>query len=185
MTVGKSSRTRKSAGNNAARDLFKQVGVKHQSILEGFGSAEGVVAKLGNPETPKATVLYLDEMNILAAKSEIAGSIGIAALHKLFEDHDYDHPLAKNSFSVRNAYLSLIGASTLEDFTTTWSAKHKDTGFFSRLLLVAGDTDKRIPRPVDPKPQEIAELVTEVKALVSSVTAAPVVFKMDETAEKM
>jgi len=183
VTIGKSGRTRKSAGNNAARDFFKLVGAKEQQIIEGFGSAEGVLAMLDEAASPNPAVIYLDEMNILASKTDLAGSIGIAGLHKLFEDHDYDHPLKRDSIKVRNAYLSMVGAATLEDFTTTWSAKHKDTGFFSRLLLVAGDADKRIARPVDPDPKKLDELVTEVKNLVSSVIAAPRVLKMDSEAE--
>jgi hypothetical protein len=183
VTIGKSGRTRKSAGNNAARDLFKKVGALNQQIIEGFGSAEGLLAKLGAAESPKPTVLYVDEMNILASKTDIAGTVGIAALHKLFEDHDYDHPLAKDSYTVRNAYLSLVGASTLDDFTTTWTSKHKDTGFFSRLFLVAGDTDRLIPRPLDPAPAKLTQLVKEVKDLVSSVIRTPRVLEMDPEAE--
>ena len=122
-------------------------------------------------------------MNILSSKTDINGSAGIAPLHKLFEDHDYDHPLAQGGYTVRNAYLSAIGASTLEDFQQAWSSKHANAGFFSRLLVVAGDTDKRIARPVDPDSGELDRLIQEVKALVSSVFAAPRVLKMDSDAE--
>jgi hypothetical protein len=185
VVIGKSGRTRKSAGNNVARDLFKQVKAKDQEIVEGFGSAEGMLVRLGDPNSPKPAILYLDEMSILASKTDITGSVGIAALHKLFEDHDYDHPLAHDNYTVRNAYLSLIGASTLDDFTKTWSTKHKDAGFFSRLLLVAGDTDRRIHRPVDPDSDKLAELVRDVKALVSSVIGGSKVFKMDSDADEV
>jgi hypothetical protein len=184
VVIGKSGRTRKSAGNNVARDLFRQVGAKDQKVVEGFGSAEGMLVMLGEATSPKPAIFHLDEMNILASKTDITGSVGIAGLHKLFEDHDYDHPLAHGNYTVRNAYLSLIGASTLEDFTKTWSAKHKDTGFFSRLLVVAADTDKRIHRPVDPDAAKLASLVREVKGLVLSVIASPKVFKMDQDADE-
>jgi hypothetical protein len=186
VVIGKSGRTRKSAGNNVARDLFKRAGAKDQRIIEGFGSAEGMLVSLGDCDSPKPVILFLDEMNILASKTDISGSVGIAALHKLFEDHDYDHPLAQGNYTVRNAYLSLIGASTLEDFTKTWSAKHKDTGFFSRLLVVAADTDKRIHRPLDPDANEFDGLVHSVKGLVSSViNASPTVLKMDQEADEL
>jgi hypothetical protein len=187
VVIGKSGRTRKSAGNNVAREFFKLVEAKGQVIIEGFGSAEGVLAILGDSPTPKSAVLYLDEMNILASKTDVAGSIGIAGLHKLFEDHDYDHPLKsrKDSLTVRNAFLSLMGASTLEDFTSAWSAKHKDAGFFSRLFLVAGDAEKRIPRPADPDSHELHKLARKVKELISSVISNPSVLKMDLDAEEI
>jgi hypothetical protein len=185
VVIGKSGRTRKSAGINLARDLFKQVG-EEQIIIEGFGSAEGLLVRLGSQTSPKPAVLHLDEMNLLASKTDISGSAGITVLHKLFDGHDCDHPLAKGNYEVRNAYLSLIGASTFEDFTKAWSGKHEDAGFFSRLLLVAGDTDKRIPRPVDPDADELAALVREVKELVSSVIKGPhQVLTMDKIAEEL
>lgn len=183
VVIGKSGRTRKSAGNNAARDLFKRVRAKGQRIIEGFGSAEGLLNLLGKSDSPNPTIIHLDEMNILASKTEISGSAGIAALHKLFEDHEYEAPLAQGGYCVENAYLSLIGASTLEDFTQIWNSKHANAGFFSRLLLVAGDADRRIARPVDPDPEELKELIQKVKALVASVIAAPRVLKMDQEAE--
>jgi hypothetical protein len=183
VVIGKSGRTRKSAGINVARDLFNRVGGS-QKIVEGFGSAEGLLVRLGNNELPRPVVLHLDEINLIASKTDLNGSAGIAAFHKLFEDHDYDHPLAKVDYTVRNSYLSLIGASTLEDFTKAWSGKHEDAGFFSRLLLVEADTDRRIPRPVDPDADALAELVREVKELVSYVVNTPhQVLKMDKNAE--
>jgi hypothetical protein len=183
VVIGKSGRTRKSAGNSVARELFKKVAAKNQQIVEGFGSAEGMLKNLGAPDSPKPTIVHLDEMNILSSKTDINGSAGIAPLHKLFEDHDYDHPLAQGGYTVKNAYLSLIAASTLEDFREAWSSKHANAGFFSRLLVVAGDTDKRIARPINPDSGKLDQLIQEVKALVSSVIAVRKVLSMDSEAE--
>ena len=183
VVIGKSGRTRKSAGNNAARDLFKKVAPTGQKIVEGFGSAEGMLRNLGASDVARPTIIHLDEMNILSSKTDINGSAGIAPLHKLFEDHDYDHPLAQGGYTVKNAYLSLLGASTLEDFTQAWSSKHANAGFFSRLLVVAGDTDKRIPRPVDPDAGELGQLTADVKGLVTQASRAPKVLKLDLEAE--
>jgi hypothetical protein len=185
VTIGKSGRTRKSAGNNAARDLFKAVHErKAQNIIEGFGSAEGMLRALEKGQQ-NPTIVHLDEINILAAKTDIKGSAGIAALHKLFEDHDYDHPLADGGYFVKGANLSLIGASTLEDFTKTWSAKHADAGFFSRLLIVGADADKRIPRPRDPDPGALEELVLEIRKVFDLLRKRQCVIKMDPVAEEL
>jgi Protein of unknown function (DUF3987) len=183
VVIGKSGRTRKSAGNNVAKDLFKKVAPTGQVIVEGFGSAEGMLKRLGVSDLPKPTIVHLDEMNILSSKTDINGSAGIAPLHQLFENHDYDHPLAQGGYTVRNAYLSLVGASTPEDFRDAWSSKHANAGFFSRLLVVAGDTDRRIARPTDPDAGKLDQLIREVKALVASVIAEPRVLKMDDDAE--
>jgi hypothetical protein len=183
VVIGKSGRTRKSAGNNIARDLFKKVAPRGQVIIEGFGSAEGMLKTLGVSDSPKPAIVHLDEMNILSSKTDINGSAGIAPLHQLFENHDYDHSLAQGGYTVRNAYLSLVGASTPEDFREAWSSKHANAGFFSRLLIVAGDTDRRIARPVDPDPEKLNQLIREVKLLVTSVITAPRLLKMDPAAE--
>lgn len=182
VAIGKSGRTRKSAGQNAARDVFREAVSDKQTIVEGFGSAEGLISMLANAAS-HPTILHLDEINILASKTCISGSAGIAPLHKLFEDHTYDHFLSQTKRIVEGAYLSVISASTLEDFKTTWDVKHQDAGFFSRLLIVVADADRRIHRPVDPDAKELTKLVREVKDLVSSVIASPKVFKMNEEAD--
>lgn len=185
VVIGKSGRTRKSAGNNASKDLFQRVLPEGQQIIEGFGSAEGMLTKFGKNNLPCPTTIHLDELNILASKTEISGSAGIAALNKLFEDHVYEAPLAQGGYWVTNAYLSWIAASTLDDFRHMWNNKHANTGFFSRLLLVAGDTDKRIARPLDPDPEKLNRLIEEVKALVATVIRTPQVMGMDREAEEI
>jgi Protein of unknown function (DUF3987) len=189
VTIGESGRTRKSAGNNAARDLFKALESEchAQTIIEGFGSAEGMLRVLGKGQGQQnPAIVHLDEINLLAAKTDIKGSAGIAALHKLFEDHDCDHPLADGGYFVKGAYLSLIGASTLADFIKTWGTKHADAGFFSRLLIVAADVgEKRFPRPKDPDPKELASLVAEVGALFDSVRGRHLVVTLAPEAEEL
>jgi len=184
-------RTRKSAGNNAARDLFKAIKKEGttQNIIEGFGSAEGLLSTLerGNGNEHSPTTIHLDEINVLASKTDIKGSAGIAIFHKLFDDHDYDRPLANGrGSSVRNAFLSLIGASTLEDFTKTWSVKHEDAGFFSRLLLVGGDVgERRISRPQNPDPEQLTSLVREIHFCISKLREAPLTLRMDLEAQEL
>ena len=185
VVIGKSGRTRKSAGINVARELFKRI-AQEQVIVEGFGSAEGILVRLGTSANPQPAILHLDEISVIASKTDIKGTAGVAALHKLFEDHDYDHPLAtKQGYTVRNAYLSLIGASTLEDFTKAWAGKHEDVGFFSRLLLVASDTDKRISLPLDPAPQLLEVLLQRVQSLLSSVIGRAKTINVDDDAAQI
>ena len=167
VAIGRSARTKKSTGNNLARDLFRSINGSEQHIVEGFGSAEGLLADLaGNAGTP--TLIHLDEINILAQKTNIDGSVGISALHKLFEDHDYDHTLAKGKgYRVRDARLSLLGASTLDDFLKTWTGRHADAGFFSRLFFVAAErAEKRISRPMRPDPIKRQALVENAKQIL-------------------
>lgn len=171
VVLGRSARTRKSTAINLARDFFRD-GIQREfsfSVTEGFGSAEGMLKSIKNSEQP-SNIVHLDEMNILAAKTGAPGSVGISALNKLFEDHDYDHPLAAVTVAIKNAYLSLLGASTLEDFQRMWDGHHEDTGFFSRLLMVCADSpDRRIAIPQKPDLERLQALQAEVKGILANL----------------
>jgi hypothetical protein len=151
--------------------------LKAQIIIQGFGSVEGVMEELKREANgPKTAIIHLDEMNQLAAKTSVTGSAGTAPLHKLWEDHDYHHPKANGmGYTVKNTYLSMIGASTLEDFQRSWDSKHADAGFFSRLFVVVADADKCIPRPVDPDPEAINHLVEGILSAVAELKKKPLV----------
>jgi hypothetical protein len=172
VAIGRSARTKKSTGNNLARDFFRRIHGNNQHVVEGFGSAEGLLTDLAN-HAGVPTLIHLDEINILAQKTSIDGSVGISALHKLFEDHDYDHTLAQNKgYKVRDAHLSLLGASTLDDFWKTWKGRHADAGFFSRLFLVGAErSEKRIPRPIPADAAKRQALVDRTKDLLARLEA--------------
>jgi hypothetical protein len=190
VAIGRSARTKKSTGNNLARDLFRLVQGDRQHVVQGFGSAEGLLTDLSK-HAGIPTLIHLDEINILAQKTNIDGSVGISALHKLFEDHDYDHTLAGGrGYQVRGARLSLLGASTLDDFLKTWTKRHADAGFFSRLFFVGADwMAKRIPRPVRADEAKTQTLADKTKALIAELDVAcqrnngtPVEYPLDDDA---
>jgi hypothetical protein len=184
VAIGPSARSHKSTANNLARDLFKGVAAKgvKQNVMEGFGSAEGLLRELGqSPGEP--TIIHLDEINILAKKTDTKGSVGISAFHKLFEDHDYKHALAMVTNSVRDVYLSLLSASTQDDFTRTWSAAQADAGFFSRLLLVGADApDRKNAFPTNPEQTLLNNLIGDVYQTVNSIQKNPAVLTVDADA---
>src|SRR5690242_21492876 len=72
VAIGRSARTKKSTGNNLARDFFRKIHGNNQHVVEGFGSAEGLLTDLAShAEVP--TLIHLDEINILAQKTSIDG----------------------------------------------------------------------------------------------------------------
>jgi hypothetical protein len=187
--IGQSARTKKSTGNTLALELFRDAlrATGKQAVIQGFGSSEGLLKALSD-KGKLPTMLHLDEINILASKTAVEGSVGISALHQLFEQHDYDHPLSSGKIPpVRDAFLSMLGASTLEDFRMTWNSKHKDAGFFSRLLLVGGDcTDKRISRPVRADQTARDALVSAVRSAIERISqrSAATALKLAPDAEE-
>jgi hypothetical protein len=72
----------------------------------------------------------------------------------------------------------MMGACTIQDFTKTWTAKHQDVGFMSRLFIVgADDPTTRIPVPREPDPTALETLVEELKALFDEVRKCPVKYE--------
>jgi len=192
VAIGSSARTRKSSGQDAAKELFEAVKEPGQQIIAGFGSVEGLMKLLHHKEEWKdkpeilPAILHLDEMNQLATKVNISGSAGVSPLHRLFDSHDYDHPLAAgNEYCVRNAYLSMIGASTLDDFQKSWGCQQADAGFFSRLFVVIADANKRIPRPLDPDPEEFNVLVQKIRDVANNLKNQPRTITLTPDAEHL
>ena len=178
--IGTSGRTRKSAGANAAADVFQEI--NQQKIIPGFGSAEGILKACGENRDPQAVILNVDEFRTVAEKTAIPGSIGISALNRLFETHDYANHTARTDVTVRNAYLSLLGSSTPEDYQNTWVGQHIDVGFLNRLLLVGGEVTHRLSRPRNPNPDELRALIAHTRDLIEEVERRPRVFPLEESA---
>jgi hypothetical protein len=142
---------------------------------------------LGNNPTASPVIIHFDEINILAKKTSQDGSNGISAFNTLFEDHDYDHPLARNGgYTVRNAYLALIGASTVDDFITTWKSQHKDAGFLNRLLTIGVDgPEKSIAIPVNPARDDVTGLIKRVADLRAEVQQHPKSYGFTREAQQL
>jgi hypothetical protein len=187
--LGRSGRTKKSTALNAARDfvgkLFPDEQDNHIRIIEGFGSAEGLVTQLEACDSRQIpAIVHLDEINVLASKTGMDGSVGISLLNKLFEDQHYEHPLRDRNTRIKNARLSLVGASTLEDYQKTWSGKHKDTGFFSRLFIVPAEPSSvRIPVPISPDPAHFEDLLRRTRQRIQELKTRPIQLEIDADAE--
>lgn len=190
VNLGRSGQTKKSTALNLARDFIRGLFPNDKTsiqIVEGFGSAEGLVAKLAMADREKTpTMLHLDEVNVLAQKTGMDNSVGISVLNKLFEDQNYEHPLRDSIISISNARLSLVGASTIEDYQKVWSGKHKDTGFFSRLFLVPAEPSSlRIAVPVQADINDCEKLRERVRESVLLLKRQPVKFHIDDDARRL
>lgn len=189
VNIGRSGRSKKSTAQNLARDFVRRLNAEAENkirIIEGFGSAEGLVSQLQPLGSAQPAMLHLDEINVLAQKTGIDGSVGIHLLNKLFEDHQYEHPIRDKNPKIANAHLSLIGASTSEDYQKAWSGKHKDTGFFSRLFVVPAEpTALRVPLPQAPDQQSYNALQERVGQVLTNVQAHPQALAIDDDALKL
>jgi hypothetical protein len=184
--IGRSGKTKKSTAQNLARDFIRKLynGSEDQiRIIEGFGSAEGLVTQLQALTNKKPAILHLDEINVLAQKTGMDGSVGISLLNKLFEDHHYEQPIRDKNPRITDAHLSVVGASTLEDYQKAWSGKHKDTGFLSRIMVILAEPSLlRIAIPQQPDPESYRELQSRVKVCYTAIQGNPREFEIDSEA---
>jgi hypothetical protein len=184
--VGRSGKTKKSTAQNLARDFVRKMDERSEDqirIIEGFGSAEGLVTQLQALPAGRPAILHLDEINVLAQKTGMDGSVGISLLNKLFEDHHYEQPIRDKNPRITGAHLSVVGASTLEDYQKAWSGKHKDTGFLSRIMVIPAEPSSlRIAIPQQPDPESYRELQARVKACYAAIKANPREFEIDPEA---
>jgi hypothetical protein len=184
--IGRSGKTKKSTAQNLARDFISKLhkGSEEQiRIIEGIGSAEGIVTQLQALPAKRPAILHLDEINTLAHKTGMDGSVGISLLNKLFEDHHYEQPTRDRNPRITDAHLSLIGASTLEDYQKAWSGKHKDTGFLSRIMVIPAEPSPlRIAIPQEPDPESYRELQARVKACYTAIKANQREFEINREA---
>jgi hypothetical protein len=145
--VGRSGAERKSTGAERSIRLNEHSPAEEPlAIMEGFGSAEGLLTTL-RQNNPVPVVSYLDELDILFKKTAVTGSAGVSVLHKLYESNSYSHRLRRVNLSVTGAHLAIIANSTLDRFPDLWQSGDIDSGFLSRWTLVTGRATKRISNP--------------------------------------
>jgi hypothetical protein len=184
--IGRSGKTKKSTAQNFARDFIWKLqdgSEDHIRIVEGFGSSEGLVTQLQALPGKMPAILHLDEINVLAQKTGMDGSVGISLLNKLFEDHHYEQPIRDKNPRITNAHLSMVGASTLEDYQKAWSGKHKDTGFLSRIMVIPAEPSSlRIALPKQPDLESYRALQTRVKTFYNAIKVNPKEFEINSDA---
>lgn len=149
IAVGESADDRKSEGIiRQPIKFFNQVLGTQQifsfNVCFGVGSAEGLARefKRGN-----SLLLAYDELKAFVSKAQIDGSILTPCVNTLFESNTFHSSTKKNTISLDNVYLSLLGACTAETYKRMWSPAFLDIGFVNRLFLVTGKGERKFAIP--------------------------------------
>jgi hypothetical protein len=145
--LGPSADGRKSASAQHAEHFFRPLVERDAlgpvTMHYGIGSAEGLADGLGG----RSLLLYLDELKTLVDKARPEGSIVLTFVNTMFERGEFDNTTKTHRISVRGAYMSLLGCSTLETYETMWSEAFISIGFPNRLFLVVAEPTARVPVP--------------------------------------
>lgn len=145
VLVAESANDRKSTAIEiTTRDFQEALTTQNPWICYGAGSAEGLALRLN---LSRKMLLYVDELKSLIEKMKIQGAILLPAINTLFEGNRFHSATINHNLSIDDAYLSIIGACTVETFQNLFDARFLDIGFINRLFLVSDKSEKRFSIP--------------------------------------
>ncbi len=191
ILVGRSADDRKSEAIRQVVNFFIQClqtinnSVFKIDLCQGLGSAEGLATKFsGSP-----ILLVYDELKSFVNKAQIEGSILLQCVCSLFESNVFHSSTKKNSISLDDVYLSLLGASTLETYQRMWTPAFLDIGFINRLFVIIGSTERKfaIPRKIPdaekaPLRNDLQDILVWIESLAKDGTYE---LPIDDDADKL
>jgi hypothetical protein len=203
MLIGTSG-TGKGTSIKLISKLLKQLGynsfapnkVKPETFLkyladEGFSNSTANGHDLLDEFLWKETIKKNEYSEIFIAVDEFNNFIGvnnldfISILGELWGiDEDYKNPLAtKQSVYIKLPTVSILGGNTPTNFHTAFPPEILNQGFFSRLLLIYGESnDSRILFPRPPAKEDTDRIIAALKKIKSS---KPGIIAISPTARKL
>jgi len=143
LLLGKSGVDRKSTAISKTVEFFEKAQTDLK-VCRGVGSAEGLQKTL---ERGKKLLLFLDEFKQFIGKCKIDSSVLLPCVNTLFESNRYESQTSQKEIVLRDVYLSLLAASTVDTYANTWSKHFTDIGFNNRLWLVSGSAENQFAIP--------------------------------------
>jgi hypothetical protein len=186
VNLGASSDTRKSTSldhtDRFFRDAIQDFG---EYVHYGLGSGEALGRRLGRDDRGniKSLLAHLDELRLLTDKARAEGSIILPMLATLFERNVFDNSSLTHTICVRDGYLSLVAASTVETYAAIWTPAFLNIGFTNRLWLVVGEPEGRhalpVPVPVDLRQALIRDLGDLLARIDHAAESEPLALRLN------
>jgi len=169
VLIGQSARARKSTSMDKTIEHFSSV-VEDFGICHGLGSAEGLQRLLRNKENQQSGLLLTwDELRAFVDKAKIMNSVLLACINTLFETNRYQNSTKKTSINLKNAHISILGASTLETYSRMFDSNFLDIGFLNRVFVVVGDSKPRFSFPSKIPKHETDIMAVNLRKIISHV----------------
>jgi len=172
ILLGESADDRKSTAITKTLDLFKET-LRDFHVCFGVGSAEGLQSRL-NDCSPDNLLLVFDELKAFVSKCKIEASVLLPCVNTLFESNRYQSRTKTTDILLEDAYLSILGASTIQTYENMWSTQFTDIGFNNRLLIIPASGERKHPIPKNiplQEKQSIKGKITEALQLVANSSA--------------
>lgn len=170
--IAPSAWCRKSTSTRWAEEVLRKAigGSDIPEVVRGVGSAEGLGTALA-PATRRVVLLF-DELRRFEAKASIQGSALLPMVNQMFESNRYQNLTKGQDLKIEDGHLAFISNSTEQ----TWQELHggsefKDIGFLNRMFLVAGNTEKRMPRPTGPSAAQQQKIISNLTGLFAALPA--------------
>jgi hypothetical protein len=149
ILVGESAFDRKSTTLNIVVNHFKDV-VDGFNCHYGIGSPEGLEKLLNKNLTafiPTGTLLVFDEFKQFVNKCRIQASVLLPCVNTLFESNIWENATKTTHIDIQDAYLSILGATTIETYERIYDSEFIDIGFPNRVFIIPGTANKQHPVP--------------------------------------
>jgi hypothetical protein len=171
LLLGQSADDRKSTSINKAVDLFSETLPEKFNYCLGVGSAEGLQRHFETLQSKRLLLCY-DEFKHFVSKSKIETSVLLPCVNTLFESNNYETHTKSHDIILRDARLSLLAASTVQTYESTWSNAFTDIGFNNRLFIVVATASRKhsIPEQIPYRDKlEIKESLLDVVSHSNSI----------------
>jgi len=178
LLLGESADTRKSTAITKTVDFFifalKNIDSIQFRDCWGVGSAEGLAKYLKpNKHEPeglnKNVQLCYDEFKSFISKAKIKSSTLLECVNSLFENNKYENHTNKSKIIIRNGFLSILAASTIQTYESTWDKAFTDIGFSNRIFIVPGSGKRKDVLPPAIPLTEMQNLVFELLSIIEFV----------------
>lgn len=149
LILGETAEGRKSTAMGIVTAFFEnalgEAEDGHLNVSWGFGSGEGLQKRL---EEDNHLLLCLDEFKSFVSKATIRNSVLLPCVTQLFERNNYENQTKTTKVSIQDAHFSMLAASTIDTYESTWDASFSDIGFLNRLFLVVGSSERKFAFPM-------------------------------------
>lgn len=161
ILLGESADDRKSTAATRTINFFKStLTLGDFGVNYGLGSAEGLARVL--KDNPRL-LIYFDELKSFCQKARVKASNLLPVVGGLFELNRFQNVVKNKSIDIDNVYISLLGCSTSETYSTMFDPEFLNIGFINRLFIVLDHGERRFSMPMSLPMSVKDELILELK----------------------
>ena len=182
VLLGNSALTKKSTAMRRTIAFFESLQLTEPShVSYGAGSGEGLARAL---QEHNRILLAYDELRAFVEKTRAQGSTLMPLTAALFEGTQWDNTTkhARNSVSIRDAHLALLGCCTTDTYSEMWTNDAIALGFTNRLFVMSAEGKPKVAWPAPPPEAELKRIRERILAQLKRL---PLTFDITPDAKRL